>query len=64
MLSWGFILGTILHAGMMVLERVFDMAWAGQVLQTGIGPIIILASLFFMGVAVAIGFKTEMVKDS
>ena len=63
MLSWGFILGTILHAGMMILERVFDMAWAGQVLQTGIGPIIILASLFFMGVAVAVGFKTEMVKD-
>jgi hypothetical protein len=63
LLSWGFILGTILHAGMMILERVFDMAWAGQVLQTGIGPIIILASLFFMGIAVAVGFKAEMVKD-
>lgn len=63
LLSWGFILGTILHAGMMILERVFDMAWAGQVLQTGIGPILILASLFFMGIAVAVGFKTEMVKD-
>ena len=62
LLSWGFILGTVLHAGMMILERVFDMAWAGQVLQTGIGPILILASLFFMGIAVAVGFKTEMVK--
>ena len=62
-LSWGFIVGTVLHSGMMVLGRVFDMAWAEQVLATGIGPILILASLFFMGVAVAVGFKTEMVKD-
>lgn len=63
LLSWGFILGTILHAGMMILERVLNVAWAGQVLQTGIGPILILVSLFLMGLAVAVGFKTEMVKD-
>ena len=63
LLSWGFILGTVLHAGMMILERVLNVEWAGQVLQTGIGPILILASLFFMGLAVAVGFKTEMVKD-
>ena len=63
LLSWGLIIGTVLHSGMMFLERVLDMAWAGQVLATGIGPIIILASLFFMGIAVAVGFKTEMVKD-
>ena len=62
-LSWGFMLGTVLHAGMMILARVFDMAWANVVLETGIGPVLILASLFFMGVAVAVGFKSEMVKD-
>ena len=62
-LSWGFIIGTLLHSGMMFLERVFGMAWAGKVLETGIGPVIILASLFFMGIAVAKGYKTEMVKD-
>ena len=62
-LSWGFIVGTVLHSGMMLLDRVFGMAWAGTVLETGIGPILILASLFFMGVAVAKGFTTEMVKD-
>jgi len=55
--------GTVMHAGMMILARVFDMAWANVVLETGIGPILILASLFFMGVAVAVGFKSEMVKD-
>lgn len=63
LLSWGFIAGTVLHSGMMYLERVLDMAWAGQILETGIGPILILASLFFTGLAVAVGFKTEMVKD-
>ncbi len=62
-LSWGFIIGTLLHSGMMFLERVFNMAWAGKVLETGIGPVIILASLFFMGIAVAKGFQTTMVKD-
>ena len=63
LLSWGLIVGTVLHSGMMVLGRVFDMAWAEQILATGIGPVLILASLFFMGVAVAVGFKTEMIKD-
>ena len=62
-LSWGFIAGTVLHSGMMLLDRVFGMAWAGTILETGIGPILILASLFFMGIAVALGFKTEIVKD-
>ncbi|MDH5660495.1 MAG: hypothetical protein OEY65_05825, partial [Gammaproteobacteria bacterium] len=63
LLSWGFIIGTVLHSGMMYLERVLGMAWPGLILDTGIGPILILASLFFMGIAVAVGFKTEMVKD-
>lgn len=63
LLSWGFMIGTVMHAGMMILARVFDMAWANVVLETGIGPVLILASLFFMGVAVAVGFKNEIVKD-
>ena len=63
LLSWGFILGTVLHSGMMLLDRVFGMAWAGQVVETGIGPIIILASLFLTGFAVAVGFSTDAVKD-
>ncbi|GMR15921.1 MAG: hypothetical protein BMS9Abin31_0218 [Gammaproteobacteria bacterium] len=63
LLSWGFIVGTLLHSGMLFLERVFAMEWAGQIVATGIGPVLILASLFFMGIAVAKGFKTEMVKD-
>lgn len=59
LLSWGFILGTLLHSGMMLLDRVFALSWAGKVLETGIGPILILACLFFMGLAVAVGFKLD-----
>ena len=62
-LSWALIIGTVTHAGMMVLGRFLDLAWAEWVLSTGIGPILILASLFFMGIAVAVGFKGELVKD-
>lgn len=63
LLSWGFIIGTVLHSGMMYLDRVLGMTWAGQILETGIGPLLILASLFFMGIAVAVGFKTEIIRD-
>ena len=63
LISWGFILGAVLHSGMMYLERVFDMAWAGRVVSSGVGPVLILVSLFAMGIAVAVGFKSEMVKD-
>jgi hypothetical protein len=63
MISWGFILGAVFHSGMMYLERVFDIAWAGRVVASGVGPVLILVSLFAMGIAVAVGFKSEMVKD-
>lgn len=62
-ISWALIVGTVTHAGMMVLGRVLDFAWANMILETGVGPILILASLLFMGIAVAKGFQTEMVKD-
>lgn len=64
LISWGFISGTLLHSGAMYLHRVFDFGWAGLIVESGIGPVIILASLLFMGIAVAVGFKTEMVKDT
>jgi hypothetical protein len=63
LLSWGFILGTVLHSGMLLLERVFSLSWAGRVLETGVGPVLILVSLFLMGLAVAVGFKVETVKE-
>ncbi len=64
LISWGFILGTLLHSGMLYLERVFGMAWAGKVLETGVGPVLILLSLLLMGLAVAKGLTTKMVNDN
>lgn len=61
--SWLFILGTLLHSGMLYLVVVFGQAWAGQVLGTGAGPIMILAGLVVAGVVAAIGFRGEIVRD-
>jgi len=55
-LSWIFIVGTTMHAGMAFLG-VFGFSWAGTLLGTGIGPVLILLGLFLMGVATFIGYK-------
>jgi hypothetical protein len=55
-LSWIFIVGTTMHAGMAFLG-VFGFAWAGMLLATGIGPVLILLGLFLMGVATFVGYK-------
>lgn len=63
LISWLFILGAILHSGMLYLGRVLDQAWAETLLGTGAGPLMILAALLLMGVAAAIGFRGEIVRD-
>jgi uncharacterized membrane protein YgdD (TMEM256/DUF423 family) len=62
-ISWLFILGALLHSGMLYLERVFDMAWAGTVLASGIGPYMILAGLLLTGIVAIKGFQGEVVSD-
>ena len=61
-ISWCFIIGTIMHAGMQYL-RLFYIEVAGQLLETGIGPVLILVGLLLTGIATAIGFRGEPVKD-
>lgn len=61
--SWIFIVGTLMHSGMFYLERVFMQSWAGTLLNTGIGPALILVGLVLMGVMAAKWFKAELVKD-
>lgn len=63
-ISWLFILGTLLHSGMLYLGRVFDVAWAETLLGTGIGPVMILAGLLIMGITAFIGFRGEIIKDN
>jgi len=55
-LSWIFIVGTIMHAGMAFLG-VLGFSWAGMLLGTGIGPVLILLGLLLMGVAIFVGYK-------
>ena len=64
LISWLFILGTLLHSGMLYLGRVFNVAWAESLLGTGIGPIMILAGLLIMGITAFIGFRAEIIKDN
>lgn len=56
-----FLLGALLHSGMLYLTIVFELPWAGQVLSTGIGPVMLLAGLLLTGVAAAIGFRGQPV---
>ncbi len=63
-ISWCFILGTLLHAGMLYLERVFELAWAGTVLSTGIGPVLLLVGLLLTAVAAFMGFQSEPLEDA
>jgi len=62
-ISWIFIVGTILHSGMMYLGIVLQWPFALKILGTGIGPGLILLGLLLAGVAAAMGFKGELVQD-
>ena len=57
LVSWLFIVGTVMHSGMLYLSVVFEFAWAETLLQTGIGPICILLGLLAAGGASFLGFK-------
>lgn len=56
-ISWVFIAGALLHSGMLYLAIVFQQNWAGTVLNTGIGPALILLGLLLAGIASIIGLK-------
>jgi len=54
-----FIVGTLLHSGVLYLGVVFDMGWAFTVLGTGIGPVLILLGLVLAGIASVIGIPNK-----
>jgi len=63
LISGLFIVGTIMHSGMMLLARVFDFGWAETLLNTGIGPFAILLGLLVIGVTSCFEFSNKIVTD-
>lgn len=62
-ISWIFIVGALLHSGMLYLIALFQLPLASTILNTGLGPALILLGLLLTGIAAAIGFKGELVQD-
>lgn len=62
-ISWLFILGALLHSGVLLLVVALEQYWVLPVMQSGVGPAMVLAALVSIGVAAAMGFRTEVVKD-
>ena len=63
-ISWIFIVGTLLHSGVMYLAIVLELQFAAAILGTGIGPALILLGLLLTGIAAAMGFRTQPVGDA
>jgi hypothetical protein len=63
LISWAFILGTLLHSGLLYVVVIFEQGWAGQLLGLGVGPILILVGLLMTGIVAVTGFKGRIVED-
>ena len=61
--SWMFIIGTVMHSGMLFLERIFEISWATTLLETGVGPVLLLAGFLFMSILTLIGFENRFAND-
>jgi hypothetical protein len=62
-ISWVFIAGALLHSGMLYLGFL-GVGWATTVLNTGIGPVLVLLGFLLIGIAAAVGFRGELIRDS
>jgi hypothetical protein len=63
LVSWLFIIGTVMHSGMLYLGTVFNLGWASTLLETGIGPVCILAALLITGIACIFKLQPVPVQD-
>jgi len=62
-ISWIFIVGTLMHSGLLYVGVMLDMGWAFTLLGTGIGPGMVLLGLLLAGIGAAVGLKAEVVRD-
>ncbi len=61
-ISWVFILGTLLHSGLLYLTVALGLPWAGAILGSPfgiVGPALILLGLLLMGIASVMGFQSK-----
>jgi len=63
LISWLFIIGAVMHSGMLYLRTMFDLQIANTLLDTGIGPIAVLAGLLILGVVSWKSFTNKIVDD-
>lgn len=61
--SWIFIAGTVLHSGILYIVAIFQSEWAVTILNTGVGPALILLGLLLAGIATIMGFKGPSVSE-
>ncbi len=63
LISGLFIVGAVMHSGMLYLSTVFGFSWAAFLLETGVGPIAILIGLLLIGVTTLFKFTNKIVID-
>ena len=57
LISWLFILGAVLHSGMLYLGGIFGMSWAWAVVSLNLGPIALLGGLLVAGIAAIMSYR-------
>lgn len=66
LISWIFIAGAVFHSGLLLIAQGYRFEWAMGLLQSPlstVGPILVLLGLGLAGVAAAVGFRGEIVRD-
>lgn len=65
-ISWLFIVGTLMHSGLLYLQRALGQEWAGGLMESAAGPVgpaLILLGLVLAGIAAATGYRGEPVRE-
>ncbi|GMR21460.1 MAG: hypothetical protein BMS9Abin36_2061 [Gammaproteobacteria bacterium] len=66
LISWVFIVGTVMHSGLLYLSVALEFPWAVSLMAgpvAYIGPVLILTGLVLAGLAAAVGFRGMVEND-
>lgn len=65
-ISWIFIIGTVMHSGLLYLVVALEQEWATALMASPvayIGPVLVLAGLALAGIATMLGFRGSIETD-